>query len=91
MAYLGRYTEAKKAYEDGLIHDPNNEQLKSGLEDVKARSTASSSARRNPSMYIKLCVFLCIKVLEAIFIDVIFEYVPVLLFVMPWFTSVLVS
>jgi len=48
LAYLGRYAEAKKAYEDGLVHEPNNEQLKSGLEDVKTRSASSSNSGRNP-------------------------------------------
>ncbi|XP_065063810.1 stress-induced-phosphoprotein 1-like [Rhopilema esculentum] len=46
LTYLGRYAEAKQAYEDGLKYDADNEQLKSGLEDVKSRITTSSSNRQ---------------------------------------------
>ncbi|KAK6636150.1 hypothetical protein RUM43_009802 [Polyplax serrata] len=34
LAYLGKYDESIKAYEEGLKHDPNNVQLKEGLDEV---------------------------------------------------------
>lgn len=45
LSFLGRYDEAEKAYTKGLQLDPNNAQLKSGLEEVKAQA-----ARNNPMM-----------------------------------------
>lgn len=41
LAYLGRDTEAQKAYEEGLKYEPNNEQLKEGLQEVKAKLEAN--------------------------------------------------
>ena len=38
LSFLGRYDEAEKAYTKGLQLDPNNAQLKSGLEEVKAQA-----------------------------------------------------
>lgn len=38
LAYLGRYEEAIAAYEEGLKLEPNNEQLASGLAEVKKQS-----------------------------------------------------
>ena len=43
LTYLNRYSKAKEAYETGLTHDPNNDQLKTGLEDVKSRISSSSA------------------------------------------------
>lgn len=37
LAYLGRYEESVKAYEEGLKLDPNNVQLKDGLAEVQAQ------------------------------------------------------
>lgn len=37
MAYLGRYEDSVKAYEEGLKLDPNNAQLKDGLAEVQAQ------------------------------------------------------
>ncbi|KAM7448655.1 Stress-induced-phosphoprotein 1 [Porites harrisoni] len=45
LSFLGRHDEAEKAYTKGLQLDPNNAQLKSGLEDAKAQA-----ARNNPMM-----------------------------------------
>lgn len=42
LAFLGRAEEAIKAYEEGLKYDPNNVQLKEGIEEVKAQQNASS-------------------------------------------------
>ena len=38
LSFLGRHDEAEKAYTKGLQLDPNNAQLKSGLEDAKAQA-----------------------------------------------------
>ncbi|XP_072743230.1 stress-induced-phosphoprotein 1 [Anoplolepis gracilipes] len=55
LAYLGRYDEAIKAYEKGLQLDPNNAQLKSGLDEVRAQKTATATNPFNsPNLFIKL-------------------------------------
>lgn len=41
MAYLGRIDESIKAYEEGLVHEPDNAQLKEGLEGVRAQKTGN--------------------------------------------------
>ena len=38
LSFLKRYDEAEKAYTKGLQLDPNNAQLKSGLEEAKAQA-----------------------------------------------------
>lgn len=37
LTYLGRLTEAVAAYEKGLQLDPNNQQLKDGLAECRAK------------------------------------------------------
>ncbi|KAG8303047.1 Stress-induced-phosphoprotein 1 [Homalodisca vitripennis] len=37
LAYLGRFEESVKAYEEGLKYDPNNAQMKEGLAEVQAQ------------------------------------------------------
>ncbi|XP_015929226.1 stress-induced-phosphoprotein 1 [Parasteatoda tepidariorum] len=37
LAYLKRYEDALQAYMDGLKFDPNNQQLKDGIKDVKTQ------------------------------------------------------
>lgn len=55
LAYLGRFDESIKAYEKGLQHDPNNEQLKNGLADVRAQKTSSlSNPFNSPDIFMKL-------------------------------------
>lgn len=55
LAYLGRYEESIKAYEKGLQLEPDNEQLKSGLAEVRAQKTASASNPFNsPDIFVKL-------------------------------------
>ncbi|XP_057375057.1 stress-induced-phosphoprotein 1-like isoform X2 [Daphnia carinata] len=41
LAYLGRDGEAQTAYEEGLKYEPNNEQLKEGLQEVRAKLEAN--------------------------------------------------
>lgn len=41
LAYLGRTDESIKAYEEGLVHEPDNAQLKEGLEGVRAQKTGN--------------------------------------------------
>ncbi|KAL9952289.1 hypothetical protein ACROYT_G039524 [Oculina patagonica] len=45
LSFLKRYDEAEKAYSKGLQLDPNNAQLKSGLEEARAQAQ-----RNNPMM-----------------------------------------
>lgn len=45
LSYLGRDIEAQKVYEEGLVHDPNNEQLKEGLREVRAKLASNQGAR----------------------------------------------
>ncbi len=48
LAYLGRDVEAQKAYEEGLKYDPNNEQLKEGLLEVKNKVGSQGAKLMNP-------------------------------------------
>jgi len=41
LAYLGRIDESIKAYQEGLVHEPDNAQLKEGLEGVRAQKTGN--------------------------------------------------
>ncbi|XP_078037049.1 stress-induced phosphoprotein 1 [Augochlora pura] len=41
LAYLGRYDESIEAYDTSLELDPNNEPLKTALQEIKARKLAS--------------------------------------------------
>lgn len=55
LAYLGRYAESVQAYEEGLRHDPNNKQLKEGLDEVKAQQFGNhSNPFRSPDLFAKL-------------------------------------
>ncbi|XP_076239622.1 stress-induced phosphoprotein 1 [Calliopsis andreniformis] len=55
LAYLGKYDESIDAYKTGLQLDPNNAQLKSGLEEVKAQKQAAASNPFNtPNLFAKL-------------------------------------
>lgn len=48
LAYLGRDVEAQKAYEEGLNHEPNNEQLKEGLLEMKNKLGSQGAKLMNP-------------------------------------------
>lgn len=48
LSYLGRDLEAEKAYEEGLRHEPNNEQLKDGLREVQSKLSSRGSKLMNP-------------------------------------------
>ncbi|XP_058798627.1 stress-induced-phosphoprotein 1 [Phymastichus coffea] len=56
LAYLGRTEDAIEAYQNGLVLDPTNEQLKKGLEEVKAQrgSRAFPNPFSGPDIFIKL-------------------------------------
>ena len=47
------YDQAEVTYESGLQHDPNNEQLKSGLNDARSHMRSSNVVNpfANPNMY----------------------------------------
>lgn len=47
LAYLGRYEDAAKAYEEGLSKDPDNAQLVSGLSEVSKRLQESEFTNRD--------------------------------------------
>lgn len=56
LAYLGRIDESIAAYQKGLVVDPNNEQLKASLDEVRAQKTNSNIMNpfNSPDIYIKL-------------------------------------
>lgn len=59
LSYLGRDLEAQKAYEEGMRHDPNNEQLKEGLREVRSKLASQQSTKvlnpfAGPDVMIKL-------------------------------------
>uniref|UniRef100_A0A8C7BRS2 Stress-induced-phosphoprotein 1 n=1 Tax=Neovison vison TaxID=452646 RepID=A0A8C7BRS2_NEOVI len=37
LEFLNRFEEAKRTYEEGLKHEPNNPQLREGLQNMEAR------------------------------------------------------
>ena len=45
LAYLGRDGEALRAYEQGLKMDPDNQQLKEGLNEMRSKGSTSSAAK----------------------------------------------
>lgn len=47
LAYLGRYEDAAKAYEEGLSKDPSNAQLVSGLSEVQKQLQESAFASQD--------------------------------------------
>jgi stress-induced-phosphoprotein 1 len=54
---LGKYEEAKAAYEDGLKHDPENEQLKEGIESVDSQMNKQANPFGNlfgPDIWMKI-------------------------------------
>jgi stress-induced-phosphoprotein 1 len=57
LAYLGRIDESIKAYEEGLVHEPDNAQLKEGLEGVRAQKTGNKGMANpflTPDLFMKL-------------------------------------
>ncbi|XP_046663627.1 stress-induced-phosphoprotein 1 [Homalodisca vitripennis] len=63
LAYLGRFEESVKAYEEGLKYDPNNAQMKEGLAEVQAQMMGQftddpmasfKSPFKSPDIFIKL-------------------------------------
>ncbi|GBM51772.1 Stress-induced-phosphoprotein 1 [Araneus ventricosus] len=50
LAYLKKYPEALTAYNEGLKQDPNNDQLKEGIREVKAQASemANNAGFPNP-------------------------------------------
>lgn len=56
LSFLRRYDEAEKAYTKGLQLDPNNAQLKSGLEEAKAQAARNNPMNpfATPDLYVRL-------------------------------------
>nr|CAD7393397.1 unnamed protein product [Timema cristinae]CAD7425319.1 unnamed protein product [Timema monikensis] len=57
LAYLGRIEESISAYEAGLRHEPDNAQLKEGLEEVKGQlfdNQGMSNPFKTPDLFSKL-------------------------------------
>ncbi|KAK3093252.1 hypothetical protein FSP39_013281, partial [Pinctada imbricata] len=45
LSYLYRYQEAKETFEEGLQHDPDNQQLKEGLQEAKSHLTGPGESQ----------------------------------------------
>jgi len=54
LSYLERYKEALEAYTDGLKHDPENAQLKQGVQETEAKLKNSSNPFNDPNLEAKL-------------------------------------
>lgn len=56
LSYLNRDLEAMEAYQEGLKHDPNNEQLKSGLNELEAKTSRMNNPFSDPNLEAKLAM-----------------------------------
>lgn len=56
LAYLGKDEEAMKAYEDGIKYDPNNAQLKTGLDEVMKNMQQKNNPFSDPNLEVKLAM-----------------------------------
>ncbi|XP_069750133.1 stress-induced-phosphoprotein 1 [Narcine bancroftii] len=56
LEFLNRFEEAKKTYEEGLKHEPGNQQLKDGMQNVDARLAEKKFMNpfASPNLYEKL-------------------------------------
>ncbi|XP_038643245.1 LOW QUALITY PROTEIN: stress-induced-phosphoprotein 1 [Scyliorhinus canicula] len=56
LEFLNRFEEAKKTYEEGLKHEPGNQQLKDGMQNVDARLAEKKFMNpfASPGLYQKL-------------------------------------
>lgn len=58
LSYLGRYEEAIEAYSEGLRIEPENTQLKEGLQEVKSQHMAE---RNMPNPFLGADVFVRLR------------------------------
>lgn len=57
LAYLGRFDESIKAYEEGLVHEPDNAQLKEALQGVRAQKIGNKGMANPfsiPDLFVRL-------------------------------------
>lgn len=54
LSYLERYDEALEAYKDGLKHDPENAQLKQGVQETEAKMKNVQNPFNDPNLESKL-------------------------------------
>jgi len=56
LCYLGKYEEAVDAYNKGLMYDPENPQLKSGVEEAEAKMKTQNNPFNDPNLASKLAM-----------------------------------
>lgn len=56
LSYLQRYEEALEAYKDGLKHDPDNAQLKTGCEEADMKMKNQNNPFNDPNLESKLAM-----------------------------------
>lgn len=61
LAYLGRIDESIETYENGLMLDPTNEQLKTSLEEVRAQRDNSNAGPGFPNPFTGPDVFIKLR------------------------------
>lgn len=56
LSYLQKYEEALEAYKDGLKHDPENVQLKAGIDETQAKIRGQNNPFNDPNLMTKLAM-----------------------------------
>lgn len=52
LEFLGRMEDAKTTYHEGLRHEPNNQQLKEGLQNIEDRKSGFTTTVLGDSLFL---------------------------------------